>query len=739
MMQSTSNPKPGRGQFHAKVLDYYGRLSGRFNRLPAFKKIAAITSVMFLAFSIHPSILSSGYPVVDGVWDYSYSNDFAGWYWGNASLDGWWTGPLPIQVGGLRQVLFRGVVNLSRADSLSMDVLADDCVSEFYVNDRLVFEEKNCGKCTHCFGLALNVSEGLKAGSNTLAFKLLNGGGDPVGLKIGYVKEEGVGSPPVVGGVWNYSYSNDSAGWYGSNSSLDGWWNGSLPLRVGGLRQVLVRGIVNLSRVEPLSIGVSADDCVSEFYVNDRLVFEEKNCGKCTHCFGLALNVSEGLKAGSNTLAFKLLNGGGGPVKLEMSTPKNTDTRAIRLRLILVAVCALLVLIMPGRKASTLIVLLLLSSYLMYYGSMDWRSKRLYDFNFRLFTGIADKIISHGFFKARFGQPVYTDGNGTVNYYVHHPPLLSIFTALSFKALTPIGTSRSTAALIVPTIFSFGALALLYLIADRLWGRVIASVSVLVMALTPMFRSFSRMLCHEPVVTFFLLAVLYYYILWMDTRKKRYFTLVCLILAVGCFTGWPAYYIMPLLAGHHLLFSPKKDARILALPILGIVFFSVFIAHIYVLGGMAAIEDLKGSVKFRVDYNRQIDALGYPNYMSLVNSVDVLKSFFTPTLFYASILFMVSVIHDIIKKRSILPDSYIIILLLVAVTHNFLWPFGRQVHGYWSYYFTPAIALASVVGLNKIIKSSREDSKTMVWIILLAAWISTLSIELVNPLIVYLD
>ncbi|MFH1055855.1 MAG: glycosyltransferase family 39 protein [Candidatus Altiarchaeota archaeon] len=341
------------------------------------------------------------------------------------------------------------------------------------------------------------------------------------------------------------------------------------------------------------------------------------------------------------------------------------------------------------------------------------------------FSTLAKAILSHGIIETKFGQPMLDQGGNIREYYINHPPLLTLYIALSFMLLVPLGMSYTAAATLVPTLFSLGSLTILYLICKRLWGVKVAFLSTGVMALTPMFRSYSQLVCHEPLCIFIILSAVYFYILWMESKKEGYFKVVCGLIVVGCFTGWPVYYLIPLMASHYLIFSKKRDVKkILVLPLIGLVMFSLFIVHVYILEGNTSFEKLIKHVKNRTDYNDKTDPWPWRHFKIFVGYMgDIIKAN-TPYVFYASGLMFTTVAYKLYRKQSILNESYVLMLLLLAVIHNLLWPGGVGFHNYWSYYFTPALAIASIVGINSVLEGDREYLKFVFWTVVAILWVN---------------
>jgi 4-amino-4-deoxy-L-arabinose transferase-like glycosyltransferase len=296
--------------------------------------------------------------------------------------------------------------------------------------------------------------------------------------------------------------------------------------------------------------------------------------------------------------------------------------------------------------------------------------------------------------------------------------------AVSFMVLVSLGWTQEAAATLVPTLFSLGSLTLLYMIGGRLWGTKVAFLSTLVMMLTPMFRKYSQLICHEPPTTFFILAVVYCYILWVETLEHRYFNLTCAFIMVGCFTGWPVYYTIPLLTVHYIIFGKSGYSKVaLILPSIGLLMFSLFLIHLYVLDGETAFSKLDYGLKSRLDYGnvRRMGVLY--NVKILVDYMNLVKRANTVYVFYVSGLLLLSMAYGIIRKHDVRRESYVLILISVAVIHNLIWPSGVKIHDYWSYYFTPALSLAAVAGLDSALEDIKGYGRVIVWAVFLLCFI----------------
>jgi len=546
----------------------------------------------------------------------------------------------------------------------------------------------------------------------------------------------GLATPnPVFDERWLILTEKQPDGWQQQDyDNLPNWTNDPSFRQERGNKQIYAIGRISLQRSNYMAATITADDCIAEVYANGRLVSQERNCMPCEHCKGKTIDLARYLHQGENRLDIKVLNNGGYAAEFRLKWVENRHAKnAIAATVIQALAVAAVILVRNARKDgrtmaehAPLVILMLFFAYAM-YGTLETAadSRTHTQFNYNFFSGIAENYVKYGFIETRLGQVESVNPKGGFVYYMHHPPLLGLLVGASFMILPPLGWSEKAAATLVPTIFSLGSIALVYMLGKRLWGVLVGFVSALLTGLTPMFSAYGQLVCHEPLVTFFLLGTLYTYVRWMDTHERRFFILSALFVAFGCTAGWPEYYILPVLAVHYMIFGRKsrlKTASILIM--LGLFMAFVFLAHAYMLGGWKAFSDLDQMIRFRGDYDEKGSSWRMNNLDVLIKSLNNdVKRGATPYLLYASGLLIVSMAYSLIKRRSLLKESYVLALLMVAAIHNFLWPNGVIIHDYWSYYFIPGIALAAVAGVNSFWNGEREYKGFAFWVSTVAFWI----------------
>lgn len=93
---------------------------------------------------------------------------------------------------------------------------------------------------------------------------------------------------------------------------------------------------------------------------------------------------------------------------------------------------------------------------------------------------------------------------------------------------------------LVPVSFFMGSCFYLYLIIKRYSGFMEAIMSVLIYGLLPINIVYSRNIMPESALMFFTIGCIYYFTLWIDTEKRRYYILSAIFTCLTVLTKVPA-------------------------------------------------------------------------------------------------------------------------------------------------------------------------------------------------------
>ena len=154
----------------------------------------------------------------------------------------------------------------------------------------------------------------------------------------------------------------------------------------------------------------------------------------------------------------------------------------------------------------------------------------------------------------RFGivtqAPFYTGvaPPGPGDLYTDHPMGLH----LHLVAFRWLFGDAEWAGRLVPALYSFLALLVLFVLVRRLSGPGTALAAACIYTLTPLNLIFANMTNHEQGSIFWCLVLLYFYFRWLDTLRRRHLLLCLFAATMAVQFDWPGYYLSAMLASHAL-------------------------------------------------------------------------------------------------------------------------------------------------------------------------------------------
>ena len=351
-----------------------------------------------------------------------------------------------------------------------------------------------------------------------------------------------------------------------------------------------------------------------------------------------------------------------------------------------------------------LIVLILIITYATFLRAYDFDSVWLFNhhgFNGAFYSIIARNYVRYGWSNLKFAQildagPLDPDSSP----YYNHQPLLPILVSISFKLF---GIHEWSATL-VPIGFSVASIIVLYLLVRKIWNERVALFSCFFMTLMPMASYYGPNLSSEGnIMLFSVLLTIYFYTLYLKTPRARYLYLMILSFLFGALTDWPAFYAVPLLSLHYLLFSSntKKHKSFFIFPIFGCFLFLLFLYYIHTITGsfysfFYLLFHRASSYASDSDLTQTFTMIQWFNKISL----NMREHYTLPILILSSIWFVIF-ITKLIKKQNFAHDLVVIILLLFGLIHIFLGRQGAWVHEYWSALLIPSLAISAALPLDK--------------------------------------
>lgn len=291
-----------------------------------------------------------------------------------------------------------------------------------------------------------------------------------------------------------------------------------------------------------------------------------------------------------------------------------------------------------------------------------------HDYNNAFYGNMARNLVRYGPITTKLGQ---VTSLGITNpqdfsFHTHHPPLLIWLLGLSYAVF---GVTE-WATRLFPIIISSATVALFYLLIKNIFNQKTALAAVAFWLITPIFIFFGKMAVHEILVLFFFVLSLYFY--WRGN-----FRLLLASLCLGYLSGWPAYYISPLIILIDFFQDRKFSTKyVITLLVLPIIFFLLLLGHNYILTGDAFGGGLLNAYFFRagavpVDY--------------IHKELSWIIAYFSKPLVLVAILGVV-----FLAKRSIL-----IIFALYGLAYLVLFKSAAYRHDYLIYYFLPFITASA--------------------------------------------
>ena len=351
-----------------------------------------------------------------------------------------------------------------------------------------------------------------------------------------------------------------------------------------------------------------------------------------------------------------------------------------------------------------LLVLIIIITYATFLRANDFTS--VWSHNHRGFDGafysiIARNYVRYGWLNFKFAQILDAgplDPN-SIPYY-NHPPLLPILVSISFKLFS----IHEWSAKLVPIIFSVTSIIVLYLLVRKIWSERVALFSCFFMSLMPMASYYGQELSPEGnIILFSFLLTIYYYILYLESPRARYLYLMILSFLFGALTDWPAFYAVPLLSLHYLLFSSntKKHKSFFIFPIFGCFLFLLFLYYIHTIADsfypfFYLLFHRASSYASDLDLTQTFTLIQWFKEISLN-----IRKLYTLPILILSLIWLVSFITKLIKRQNFAQDLVVIILLLFGLIHIFLGRQGAWIHEYWSALLIPGLAISAALPLDK--------------------------------------
>jgi 4-amino-4-deoxy-L-arabinose transferase-like glycosyltransferase len=306
-------------------------------------------------------------------------------------------------------------------------------------------------------------------------------------------------------------------------------------------------------------------------------------------------------------------------------------------------------------------------------------------------------------------------------YYLDHPPMTGWLVSLSFRVFG----YHEWAARLVPVLCSIGGLILLWLIMRRFWKPRTALIAMAFAAVAPMAAYYGSFVdVQGPIPFFFVLLTLHLYLRFDERRTWGRWLCVLAAFFVATLADWPVYYLVPLILVHHFFSraQPRRQWRIILLPLLALVVLAGFVAYInWVQYGSASfdISDMLLWFEHRA-VSTAYEGSGEDSWLGTI--LWNLRVMFTLPLLVVAATGLLFYIFRILGGERDRGDGVLAMLLAFGLLHIVIFRQGAYVHEFWGYYLYPAVVVLAAMCIVKMgeIFSSKSATRQNAFCLVLA-------------------
>jgi 4-amino-4-deoxy-L-arabinose transferase-like glycosyltransferase len=329
-----------------------------------------------------------------------------------------------------------------------------------------------------------------------------------------------------------------------------------------------------------------------------------------------------------------------------------------------------------------------------------------HDWNGVQYSNMARNFLRYGYLKTKLGQVTNSGIHQpeAFTFNTHHPSLLPILLSLSFKLF---GISESTARL-VPLLFTLGAIYCLYLISRKLNLSPVASFASGVVVFTPMLRYFGKMPVHEPLIVFFSALSVLLYLNFVKNPQQSNLLKLTAATALNGLTGWPGYFLYPLLVVHSYVYHRSLWRKIIWLPLITILTFSLHLFHTYILTGSLLGGGLLNIVLFRLNLTGSVSPAGadlvqFSWLKYFIQEARWLTIYYTRPLLISATIFLAAVVYKLVKKIKLSQaESIIFCLFIFSLSYPLIFSNAVFIHDYLNIFFVPFLGLSFAWIINQL-------------------------------------
>lgn len=301
-------------------------------------------------------------------------------------------------------------------------------------------------------------------------------------------------------------------------------------------------------------------------------------------------------------------------------------------------------------------------------------------------------LVNYDILKLKFA-PLFM--SGPITYYddyrkyyrSDHPFIPSLLTYISFKLFGVHEWSIR----IVFILFALCGVALFYILIRKLIGITNAMFGTAIFAFNPMYVYHSSVTVHQITPLVFILLAFYFYFLWRESKRVKYYIGILISIFLACNMDWPGYYIAMVLFVYHFFVEKRNKIWAIFFIVANIIIFGIYLLHLYILdpSGLNPIKNLLSVGKSRSFLSHHFSFTDY-----ILREFKEFAIYFTVPVIILSVIWLIKII---LSKRSKL-DYFILATSLLGLDEIFFLDLCYE-HDYCSYQLVVFFTLAAVAGL----------------------------------------
>lgn len=349
-----------------------------------------------------------------------------------------------------------------------------------------------------------------------------------------------------------------------------------------------------------------------------------------------------------------------------------------------------------------IVLLLIIVGVFMWLWGVTYPFVGIYNTNNNYLSLAAKNYLRFGFWNLKL-FPTYFAGEHFVPggpYYLHHPILVFWLEALS---VFMFGAANWVIHL-PQLVFTIGSMAMIYVIAKKLWSQKVALWSLGLAVIFPMTGFFWKYMLFEQASLLLSLAVYYFLIQYIKRPNNRDLVAIFLLTVLSGFVDWGVlYFLFPFV----IFFATVLGKRIK--PALIVYLAGTLLSLGLFLAGVLLLQKGFGELSLAIwgrSYTAELTGLSYWPFRLFIISVIRTILYFSPFAIVSGVY-----IVKLIRSRGSwkLPDITLVFFFLFGLLNLVFLPAATWGHSYFLFYFIPFFAWAGGVWFE------RRDKKP--WVI----------------------